>query len=171
MSPSSRYGSQNGHNMTPINRRKIQQNSGINNNLTPGSLVKLQQAYSQNHNGIHPLDVSSLGGASSGGFEPNGSHYHQFKRRSIGSEMYSPQLGSSNGYSNRRASEVAGSEQRSSGRDYFSQAVPNNSRMGSGIAPNAYPHTPLSSVNGPPSTHHFSERNDYNNPASRFLIN
>ena len=52
-----------------------------------------------------------------------------------------------------------------SGRDYFSQAVPNNSRMGSGIAPNGYPTTPISTV------HDFSERNAYNNPASRFLVN
>jgi hypothetical protein len=91
MSPSSRYGSASGvQSVTPVNRRKIQQNSSIkDNNLTPGSLVKLQQAYSLQNNGIYPLDVSSLGG-SSGAFEPNGSHYHKFKRRSVGSEMYSP---------------------------------------------------------------------------------
>lgn len=44
MSPSSRYGSAaTGQNMTPINRRKIQiqQQNATNNNLTPGSLVKL----------------------------------------------------------------------------------------------------------------------------------
>lgn len=88
--------------------------------------------------------------------------------------MYSPAFGSASGYTNRRASEVTGSEIRqNSGKDYFSQAV-SNSRMGSGIVAPNYPHTPVSIGRNEQTstTHGFSERsNDYNNPTSRFLVN